>query len=211
MGILHYLFIAIVTIGLMVSIYRHYDLRHFFLRIRHGKKMGRIVVIVGSLSDLSQARKGLELLLKMQDRECIMVDVYIASQHRNTEQLQLLLKSLARSYNSPLVIIAAAGWANHLTGCVDAFFRYIIKNFSINVIGVGFEDKKKINTQAAYLSMACVPGTQVILDNGDKAPFMGKVGFFKACEFALKGEFPKITVPKKKKFIKFTLREAVNY
>ncbi len=165
--------------------------------------MKKIAIILGSRSDLKQCLEGLKLL-KKQSKFKVMV--HIRSQHRNTLSLQKLLLEL--SFLKVDVIIAGAGWANHLTGCTDAFLRYELKNNFTRVIGVAFEDKNdERHTQAAILSITEVPGTQVIYKD-----FVGPNGFLKACELAISPEldtFPDIKIPDPKAAEDLSLDEAI--
>lgn len=148
--------------------------------------MRRIAIIIGSDSDLSQCVAGLEFLNQMVvEGKAVVVEIITASIHRNTEFVLKKLKSLVGKID---VLIAGAGWANHLTGTVDAFLRYTIENDKIVVIGVAFADEKEpIHTTTAELSITQVPGTQVVFND-----FVGEKGFLKACQFAVEGELPEI-------------------
>jgi len=151
--------------------------------------MRKIAIIVGSASDLKQCLEGLKFLRGDIENA---VTIYVRSQHRNTLSLQKLLHGLPDWAD---VAIVGAGWANHLTGCVDAFLRYEIKTTKLPVIGVAFEDPQNSrHTEAAILSMTEVPGTQVIYRD-EKGIFVGPNGFFHACQFAVAGKFPVIKLP----------------
>jgi|SRR5680860_82904 len=168
--------------------------------------MRKIAIITGSLSDLSQCRLGFKIL-KEYGPEVEIVGIFIRSQHRNTLETQELLKSLAEMKVD--VVIIGAGWANHLTGCSDAFLRYTLKNDRLVVIGVAFEDaKNEKHTQAAVLSMTEVPGTQVTFGNHGFAN-IGLSGFANACVFAATGELPKIKLPEPKPIMDLSLEEAL--
>lgn len=83
------------------------------------------------------------------------------------------------------VVITAAGWANHLTGCIDAFLRYTLGAKQPWVIGVALEDPSdSMHTLAAQLSISEVPGTKVIYSCGG-VPFIGSEGFSEACQYAI--------------------------
>ena len=166
----------------------------------------KIAIILGSKSDLKQCILGLKHLKRHPEFE---VEIYIRSQHRNTLSLQKLLVEL--SEQGVKTIIAGAGWANHLTGCTDAFLRYELKNDFTRVIGVAFEDKNnEKHTQAAILSITEVPGTQVIFQDGDVF-FIGTMGFFHACELATskKDNLPAIKIPEPKPAENLSLDEAM--
>jgi phosphoribosylcarboxyaminoimidazole (NCAIR) mutase len=165
--------------------------------------MRKIAIILGSESDLSQCDKGFKLL---SNSETEVVGVYIRSQHRNTPSLQQVLAELSQMKID--AIIAGAGWANHLTGCCDAYLRYTLRDDKIVVIGVAFADEKNLrHTQAAVLSMTEVPGTQVVYKDSDKV-FVGRDGFFRACKMAI-NELPKIKLPEPKPPIDLSLVEAL--
>ena len=98
-----------------------------------------------------------------------------------------------------------AGAANHITGTGDAVLRRTDLNNTTHVIGVAFESSKTNWSEAAILSITCVPATSVIYDG-----YAGKDGFTRACEFAAYGELPVIELPtvfKKPNF--FSREEAI--
>ncbi|QQG52963.1 MAG: AIR carboxylase family protein [Candidatus Falkowbacteria bacterium] len=172
--------------------------------------MRKIAIIVGSKSDLSQCHGGLEFLKEHQNShpgEIEVVGIYVRSQHRNTLETQELLRELANMEVD--VAIIGAGWANHLTGCCDAFLRYTLKNDHLVVIGVAFEDKEnERHNQAAYLSITEVPGTQVIFEDDD-FPNVGPLGFSRACVFAVDEELPEIKLPAPRPTMDLALEEAL--
>lgn len=172
--------------------------------------MRKIAIIVGSKSDLTQCRGGLKRIKEYMDSnpgEIELAGVYVRSQHRNTLDTQELLRELETMKVD--VVIIGAGWANHLTGCSDAFYRFTLRNDQIVVIGVAFEDiENDRHTQAAFLSITEVPGTQVIFDD-DGFPNIGPLGFERACVFAISEELPKIKLPEPKPTMDLTLEEAL--
>ncbi len=167
--------------------------------------MRKIAVIIGSLSDLQQCGHGLHQLAKYQAEGSAQVfGVYIRSQHRNTLETQELLKELVNVGVDAIVV--GAGWANHLTGCCDAFLRYTLRNNSVRVIGVAFRDESQARrTQAAVLSITEVPGTQVAFED-----YIGADGFYRACQKAAQGELGVIKLPEPKPAKDFRLEEAVS-
>ncbi|MFA4942814.1 MAG: AIR carboxylase family protein [Patescibacteria group bacterium] len=176
-----------------------------------GKKL-KVAIIIGSRNDLAQCLDGLKYLKG--DPNLKVVGVYIRSQHRNTLETQALLKKLVEMKVD--IIITAAGWANHLTGCVDAFLRYTLKDKRIVVLGVAIEDlNSKRHTEAAVLSITEVPGTQVVFREGDSkltgqnAIFIGRQGFLRACMLAAEGDFKKIELPEAKPPMDLTLDAAI--
>lgn len=155
----------------------------------------RIVVIVGSDSDLPQCSSGLAYL---KDEELSgnidVAAVHTMSIHRNHDELYDFLKARAECCDTD-IIIAGAGWAAHLPGMIDAILGYSFRNQGIHVIGVAFEDREnRENTLAAKLSISRVPGTRVIF-SGDHEVFVGANGFLRACQFASEGELPALKVP----------------
>lgn len=147
----------------------------------------RIAIIIGSDSDLPQCKKGFDKLFQAFDQGRIeVVEVVTGSIHRNTEFVLAKVRSWVGKVD---IIIAGAGWANHLTGTIDAYLRYELQDNQIVVIGVAFEDKKNIfHTIAAVNSIVYVPGTQVVFDER-----RGEEGFFSACVVAIYSEIPIIT------------------
>jgi phosphoribosylcarboxyaminoimidazole (NCAIR) mutase len=171
--------------------------------------MRKIAFITGSKSDLSQCRGGFELIKEYMENhpgEIEVLGVFIRSQHRNTLETQELLRELADMGAD--VVIVGAGWANHLTGCSDAFLRYTLKNDHLVVIGVAFDGGKEERNKAAVLSITEVPGTQVVFGK-DEHVYFGAVGFFEACFFAITGELPKIKLPEPRPTMDLTLEEAL--
>jgi len=105
--------------------------------------------------------------------------------------------------NRPQVLIVCAGWANHLTGCVDAYLRYKLRNDKIVVFGLAFEDENPENTQAAILSILRVPGTQVVYKG------VGTEGFLKACQDAVNEKLPEIKLKESPAHHRRNLQEAI--
>jgi phosphoribosylcarboxyaminoimidazole (NCAIR) mutase len=168
--------------------------------------MRRIAIIVGSKSDLKQCKEGLKFLKSLSST--VFTFVYIRSQHRHTLKLQQLLKELTENDLAD-VIVTGAGMANHLSGCTDAYLRYTLRNTRIPVIGVAFEDpKSEENTNAAILSMKCVPKTQLIFRN-EFDVFCGPDGFLEACELAVSEDLPKPHLPEPVEYLDLTLEEAM--
>ena len=165
----------------------------------------RIAIMIGSLSDLPQCIKGLGYLRLLVSRgEVMVVEIIVNSIHRNTDDVIFNLKRLEQRVD---VLIVGAGWANHLTGMVDAILRYKMRNDHIVVVGVAFDDENdRAHTQAACLSITEVPGHQVRFRG-----YVGTDGFLGACEFAAKGELPKIKLPEAKRVEYFQLDEAIAF
>lgn len=168
-------------------------------------KKRKIVVILGSKNDLKQCAKGLNTLATYVDQGQADVQIHVRSVHRHPKQLHWLLECLVAERDSgvEIVIIAAAGGAAHLPGCVDAYLRYYLKNITIQVIGVGLKAKGSlINSLAARLSITQVPKTQVNYAG------LGKAGFSKACAMAMK-PLIKIELPDVPPVLNLTLTQAI--
>lgn len=165
----------------------------------------RIAIIIGSKSDLSQCDDGLTFLIDRTD-EVWVERVYVRSQHRNMEEVKQLLEKLVEEKIN--AVIVGAGWANHLTGCCEAYLRYNLRSTGFPVIGVAFDDPKdERHTQAAILSITEVPGTKVVYAD-DGGLFVGSSGFLRACKFATHGTLPAINLPEPKPIMDLSLREA---
>ncbi|MFA4999944.1 MAG: AIR carboxylase family protein [Patescibacteria group bacterium] len=173
------------------------------------KRKRKIAVILGSKSDLKQCYDGLLFLKEFEESvlKNTTIKVYIRSVHRNTLSLFDLLKKLSLSGTD--VIITAAGWANHLSGCTDAYLRYTLRATKPVVVGVSLQDDDyPKHTHAAMLSVSEVPGTQVIFaDEGGQ--FIGPNGFFRACQFATMRQLPEIKLPEPKEIADLNLDEAL--
>jgi phosphoribosylcarboxyaminoimidazole (NCAIR) mutase len=173
--------------------------------------MRRIALILGSKSDLPQCCKGLELLEAARLRGEIEMSrgVVVSSIHRATDETLKHLRFLSRDEESLDVLITAAGWANHLTGMCDSYLRYELYNSRIVVVGVALEDlDNNCHTLAAKLSITEVPGNQVVFDD-ERKNFIGSDGFKRACEFAMNGLLPTITLPSPRPQETFSLKEAI--
>jgi len=171
------------------------------------EKKRTIAVIYGSDSDLPQMLRGLKYLLKLDlAGEIKFLNVDSASQHRHTKRVEAILEEYDEMPEEicPDVIITGAGWANHLSGCSDAYLRYTLKNNKIVVFGVAFEDKAvPLHTKAAELSITEVPGTNVVFKG------VGEKGFLKACIDAVNCELPRIVLKEPPESKRRTLEEAI--
>lgn len=164
----------------------------------------KIAVMIGSDSDLPQCESGFEYLLEAERKGLVkVIKVITNSIHRNTQGvLDKLLDLYVR--DDVDAIIAGAGMANHLTGTIDAYLRYGLDNDKIVVVGVAFLGKDPAHTRVARESIIYVPGTQVVFDE-----YVGARGFYRACEFAVTGELPKIILKEGKPTKERTLKEAL--
>lgn len=178
--------------------------------------MYRIMVLIGSDSDLPQCQKGLEILKAEADKGVVeVVGVYTGSIHRNTDKVLEWLRDI--SFTEPKVdcLITAAGWANHLTGTCDAYLRYRCRNSSTVVYGVALEDSAdEQHTLAAKLSISEVPGTKVIFRDNDGCRLVGPAGFAEACQMACRSvknnEVQKFVLSDPKPTQKRTIQEALD-
>ena len=175
--------------------------------------MRLIAVVIGSRTDLKQCGPGLRLLQEAAaagEIELYGGAVIVSSVHRMNNETIGLVGELNGLERKPDAIIVGAGMANHLTGTVDAKLRYDLQDGDISVIGVAFEDTADhVNTSAAILAIERVPGTQVIFCDETDDPFVGLDGFTRACEHAVNGELPEITVPDKRSQERIPLDEAI--
>ncbi len=123
----------------------------------------RIVVIAGSRNDIiKHNRAGMNYLREKVKQGLIeVVGVHVRSIHRHPELLKKLLYHYWAMKNID-VIIAEAGKAAHLPGCIDSYLRNELRDTQIVVVGVGLPGKSVKETQAAELSITEVPSTQVI-------------------------------------------------
>ncbi|MBL7057847.1 AIR carboxylase family protein [Patescibacteria group bacterium] len=158
------------------------------------KSPRRVMVIVGSDSDLPQCARGLKHLIEAKTAGLITTikgkEIITASVHRHllTVQRALLLR------NELDVIIAGAGMAAHLPGMIDSILRYELEDYRLVIIGVAFSGKTKKANLAARLSISQVPGTQVVFEDGHGFYF-GEEGFSRACKFAISENLPIIKKP----------------
>jgi len=172
----------------------------------------KVAVIIGSKSDLPQCLVGLRVLENSQKQEEITImanDVLVSSIHRATRETLDFLTAMSGADQPPDIIITGAGMANHLTGMCDAYLRYCLRDTKIVIVGVAFYDRTcQDNNLAARLSISQVPDTQVIYSD-DAGTFIGSDGFRRACEFAIKGELPVLTLPEPKPQERLRFSEAI--
>lgn len=164
----------------------------------------KIAVLIGSDSDLPvQCLAGLTFLeARVKQGAAQVVGVYTASIHRNTRAVLEIIEELADRTD---VLIVGAGWANHLTGTVDAYLRYTLQRTTPVVLGVAFEDFENADhTQAAILGITEVPGTQVVFER-----FIGPGGFLLACQKAVSSELLPAHSGKQKPAVRRTLDDAI--
>ncbi len=168
--------------------------------------MRSIGIMIGSDSDLPQCYEGLKYLKEAEKKGIVeVVAVITNSIHRNTEET---LKNVLLYSAKVDVWIVGAGWANHLTGMVDSYLRYTMKNNRVRVIGVAFNSSNDEKNLAAILSIEQVPGHQV---DFDRQNCFGKDGFLFACKLATEGGFTGNIVIKDPKPVKIrTLSEALS-
>jgi phosphoribosylcarboxyaminoimidazole (NCAIR) mutase len=167
--------------------------------------MRSIGIMIGSDSDLSQCYEGLNYLKEAEQRGIVeVVTIITNSIHRNTEET---LKNVLIYSAKVDVWIVGAGWANHLTGMVDSYLRYSMKNDRVRVIGVAFDSGDEEKNLAAFLSIEHVPGIQA---DFDRQSCFGSNGFLFACRFAAEGVFlDKIVLKDPKPVVVRTLDQSL--
>jgi 5-(carboxyamino)imidazole ribonucleotide mutase len=77
--------------------------------------MGRVVILMGSKSDMEQAQKVASQL----DTLRVLYKMRVASAHKSVAHLLAIIKEV-QSATEPVVIITIAGRSNALSGMVDA-------------------------------------------------------------------------------------------
>lgn len=140
----------------------------------------KVLVIVGSESDLPQTSDGLNCLT---DRVLDGSSVSIISCHRHGETLRNFLKDNLDAD----VVVAGAGMAAALPGVVKAELCSLGSSY-IPVIGVAFKGKTTGDDQNAIGSIEGLPDQPVELDPSGRAYF-GAEGFSRACRAAVLDEF----------------------
>ena len=168
--------------------------------------MRRIGIIVGSENDFLQCGKGFRYLIEQTHLHVDVLFVNVTSIHRNTKKLLEDLEKMSKAPPNEKIdaLIIGAGWANHLSCTSDAFLRNHLRDRSIVVYAVAFEDMSNpAHTQAAVLSITQVPGTKVIFSD-----YVGPEGFYRACYDAVNDELSLIELAPVKKPLEFTLPGA---
>lgn len=165
-------------------------------------KKPRIATMFGSDSDLVQAVEAHEYLLeKAKKGKVELFGQWTNSIHRNPADVVAILPKLIGNIDS---LIVGAGWANQLTGCVNAFLRNWYRNDHIIVFGVAIEDPNDpVHTQAAVLSITQLPGSEVVFHN-----YVGSEGCLSAARHAVMGIYPVITLKDQKPAIRRSIEEA---
>jgi len=165
----------------------------------------KIGVMVGSKSDLSQCQAGLQSLRNAVSEGLVEVPfVIINSIHRNTDEVLENLLCIDH-FEEVDVLIVGAGWANHLSGTVDAYLRNSLQNNHIVVYAIAFEDSNnEDHTLAAILSITEVPSFKGVFRD-----YIGSAGFLKACEDAVSDPLEKIKLPESRPTVKLSLDEAL--
>ena len=122
--------------------------------------MARVLVMMGSDSDLPKMRRAIELLSEFG----IEVDVAVASAHRTPERVVELAR--AADDNGTCAIIAGAGMAAALPGVVAA-------HTTLPVIGVPLSGSALGGTDALYSIVQMPPGIPVATVGIDAAANAG--------------------------------------
>jgi phosphoribosylcarboxyaminoimidazole (NCAIR) mutase len=157
----------------------------------------RIGIMIGSDSDLPQCLRGFQILKEAEERgDAQVVAVFTNSIHRHRKQTFSNLRAITKHTPDQVVWvdrwIIGAGKANQITGMCESELRYVMRNDLVHVIGVAFKGKTRNATLAAILSIAEVPGSQVIFD---RKRHVGTKGFANACYDAVYADFPAIKLP----------------
>lgn len=163
----------------------------------------RIATMLGSDSDLPQAVRAHSFLLDKERYGTIeLVGQFTNSIHRNPADVIAVLSNLIGKVDA---IIVGAGWANHLTGCVDAFLRNLFKDDEIVVFGVAFKDPdNEEHTQAAISGIVNVPGSSVVFND-----YVGSEGCLQAAKDAVAGEYPVIQLKDQKSAVRRSIDKAL--
>lgn len=162
----------------------------------------RIATMFGSDSDLVQAVEAHEYLLeKAKKGKVELFGEWTNSIHRNPADVVAVLPKLIGKVDA---IIVGAGWANQLTGCVNAFLRNWYRNDHIVIFGVAIEDPDyPVHTQAAVLSITQLPGSEVVFHD-----YVGSEGCLSAARHAVMGIYPVIYLKDQKPQIHRSIEEA---
>ena len=165
----------------------------------------RIATMFGSDSDLEQAVEAHDFLLKeAAEGRIILFDEWTNSIHRNPADVLAALSKLIGEVDA---ILVGAGWANHLTGCVDAFLRNFFRNDHIVIFGVAIEDlANEVHTETAIWSITELPSSEVVF-NG----YVGQEGCLRAAQDMAKGVYPVIKLKdlKGKPAVRRPIEEAI--
>jgi phosphoribosylcarboxyaminoimidazole (NCAIR) mutase len=159
-------------------------------------------IMIGSESDLPQCLEGFEYLIPhIESGEIEFIVFIVNSIHRNTEKVLGNVRELVSMHGVNRLIVGA-GMANHLTGTIDAFLRYTLRNDTTIVYGVAFEGQTPDDLETSIRSITGVPGTQVVFDPSDPT-------FLAACRKMIEEEPPKIELKIPKPTRVFPTVEAV--
>ena len=148
----------------------------------------RVEILLGSRSDLPQIIQGI-YFLKASGAD---VRVTVISCHRNVGELPEFVRSELTKAD---IAIAGAGMAAALPGVVKSLLC-LYDRPDIPVIGVAFKGLTEEDNDAAMLSIECLPGQPVELDQNGHA-YWGPDGFTAACHAAIKDEFLPKTIARK--------------
>lgn len=164
----------------------------------------KIVVVIDSERNLGQCVKGLKLLGEAAadaTNGVSVTGVYIRNAWCCSKFLWLLASLNEADVDT---VIVGASQVAHLPCCADAYLRNHLRNDQIQVIGVAFEGETKKDSLAAQLAITQYPETQV------RFAGLGKKGFTKACQLALNGSLPPLTLPNRAPEPDFTLATAID-
>jgi len=164
----------------------------------------RVGTMFGSDSDLDQAYEAHMYLIHQAGLGHVSLsNEFTNSIHRNPADVLTTLSNLIGLVDALLV---GAGWANQLTGCVNAFLRNLFHDYNIAVFGVAIEDpNNSVHTQTAVWSITELPGSEVVFDN-----YVGQEGCLRAAQDMCKGVYPIIRRKEQKPAVKRTIEEAAH-
>jgi phosphoribosylcarboxyaminoimidazole (NCAIR) mutase len=165
-------------------------------------ELPRVGTMFGSDTDLDQAYEAHMYLIEQAKLARVeLANEFTNSIHRNPVDVIANLSKLIGLVDALLV---GAGWANQLTGCVNAFLRNWYRDYHITIFGVAISDPyNPVHTQAAIVSITELPGSEVVFDN-----YVGQVGCYRAAKDMASGIYPIIKRKEQKPAVTRTMHEA---
>lgn len=150
------------------------------------RDIGKIAIVFGSESDLKIITP--EMINSVRNRLSpphLDIDVHVVSCHRNPYELTQFIDNQCEGAS---VLIAAGGMALALPGVLDAWLA--ADNHGIPVVGLALGEPRTEPFEAARLSIKCIPGQPVIMDELTGEPYANVQGFESIIARILSGEFP---------------------
>ena len=143
----------------------------------------RLATMWGSDSDLDQAYEAHECLILAEDEGKVeLYDEWTNSIHGNPGDVLAVLPKLIGKVDA---IEVGAGWANQLTGCVNAFLRNFFRDSHIVIFGVAISHEEPRKTDAAILSITELPRSEVVYRD-----YLGSEGALRAAQDMITGLYP---------------------